>query len=916
VTIRVLIVDDEESIRVTLAEFVKDDRYEIHTAADAEEALRLIEDQPFDVVVTDIVLPRMNGVALLGEIRKRWPDTQVIMLTSDPTVETAAKAMHAGALDYLTKPVTKEAINRVVDNAVRVKQLTDEKRQLEEENKKYQEHLQELVDERTTALREANDIITRSPAVAFLWKNETGWPVEFVSENIRDLFGYSANELLSGTIAYAEIIYPDDLERVMGEIAQYSTEEGTRSFRHEPYRIITKDGEERWINDVTSIRRDPKGVITHYEGMVHDITKRKQAQDALCESEAKYRATFESTGTAMVIIEEDTTLSMVNGQFEELCGYSREEIEGTKTWKEFVVKEDLERMKAYHDARRAEGGQAPVSYEFRLVARDGGIRDIFLTNGIIPGTKRSISSLSDITELKRTEEALQQSKERYRGIVQYQTEGITRWLPDGTLTFVNDAYCSYYGKSRDELIGTHWTEAVAQADREEMLAYAERLRNMVMQGNPVLTTEHREVAAGGEIRWTQWSDHAIFDEKGNLVEFQSSGRDITERKSAQEKERRLLQQQIAMNELSLALGNYVSLQEIYDTLYRYVAELIETDALYISSYNKNEQLIKAEYVRDEYGHIVDPATLPPLKLEGPGHGTQSQAIRSGKPVYIPDILEAMEKIKESYDIASNGTVTRDTVTYSEQEDVLRSELLAPILFKGEVIGVIAVESLRVDAYAQTDLDLLSGLANVAAVAIENAHLQEGLKKTLEDTIRAVGLTTEMRDPYTARHQERVTELACAIARKMRIPEQQIKGIHSAGLLHDIGKIAVPAEILTKPGKLNDLEFSLIRRHPQVAYDILKGIEFPWPIADIVLQHHERMNGSGYPNGLKGDEILLEARILAVADVVEAISSHRPYRAALGLDAALDEIKQGRGTLYDPDVVDTCLGVFEEGFSLD
>jgi len=784
---RVLIVDDEESIRVTLAEFIKEDQYEVHIAGDAKEALRLIEDQPFDVIVTDIILPRMNGVALMKKIRERSPDTQVIMLTGDPTVETATEAVRAGAFDYLTKPVSKNAIRQVVASAATVKLMIDEKRKLEESNRWYKHHLEELVEKRTTALRK---------------------------------------------------------------------------------------------------------------------------------SEAKYRATFESTGTAMVIIEEDTTVSMVNGQFEKLCGYSREEIEGKKSWKEFVVKEDLERMKAYHDARRAEGGQAPLSYEFRLVARDGGIRNIYLTISMIPGAKRSIASLSDITELKRTEEALRQSKEHYRGIVQYQKECIDRWLPDGTLTFVNDAYCSYYGKSRDELIGTDWMEAVAQADHEEMLAYAEHLRNMVMQGNSVLTTEHREVAAGGEIRWMQWNGHAIFDEKGSLVEFQSVGRDITERKRAQEEERRLLQQQIAMNELSLALGNYSSLQEIYNTIYRYFAELIEIDALYISFYNKNEQLIKAEYVRDEQEHVIDPATLPPLKLERPGHGTQSQVIRSGKPMYIPDILDAMDKIEESYDIASDGTVTRDTVPYSQQEDTLRSELLAPMLFKGEVIGVIAVESLRVDAYAQTDLDLLSGLANVAAVAVENAHLQEGLKKTLKDTIRVVGLTTEMRDPYTARHQERVTELACAIARKMRIPEQQIEGIHSAGLLHDIGKIAVPAEILTKPGKLNDLEFSLIRRHPQVAYDILKGIEFPWPIADIVLQHHERMNGSGYPNGLKGDEILLEARILAVADVVEAISSHRPYRAALGLDAALDEIKQGRGTLYDPDVVDTCLGVFEEGFSLD
>ena len=788
-TIRVLIVDDEESICVTLAEFVKDDQYEVHTAADAEEALRLIEDQPFDVVVTDIVLPRMNGVALLGEIRKRWPDTQVVMLTGDPTVETAAKAVRAGAFDYLTKPVTKNAINRVVANAAQVKQLTDEKRRLEEENEKYQEGLEQLVQERTEGLRE---------------KEEFNRRIIESSEDCIKILDLKGNLLYmsSGGQALLEI---DDIEPYLGK---------------------------SWID----FWQDANNV---------------SARQAVGKAAHGKAASFQ--------------------------GYSPT-AKGTPKWWHVIV--------------------SPI------MGPDGKVEQLLATS-------------RDITKHRQAQDKLQESEARYRGIVQYQTECIIdRWLPDGTLAFVNGAYCQFYGKSRDELIGRNWIESVAREDLNQARAYVERFKDTVTQEEPVQTSELREVAADGQVRWMQWTDQAIFNKHGNLVEFQSVGRDMTEHKRAQEEREHLLRQQIAMNELSLALGNYVSLQEIYDTLYRYVAELIETDALYISSYNKNEQLIKAEYVRDEYGHIVDPATLPPLKLEGPGHGTQSQAIRSGKPVYIPDILEAMEKIKESYDIASNGTVTRDTVTYSEQEDVLRSELLAPILFKGEVIGVIAVESLRVDAYAQTDLDLLSGLANVAAVAIENAHLQEGLKKTLEDTIRAVGLTTEMRDPYTARHQERVTELACAIARKMRIPEQQIKGIHSAGLLHDIGKIAVPAEILTKPGKLNDLEFSLIRRHPQVAYDILKGIEFPWPIADIVLQHHERMNGSGYPNGLKGDEILLEARILAVADVVEAISSHRPYRAALGLDAALDEIKQGRGTLYDPDVVDTCLGVFEEGFSLD
>jgi HD-GYP domain-containing protein (c-di-GMP phosphodiesterase class II) len=151
---------------------------------------------------------------------------------------------------------------------------------------------------------------------------------------------------------------------------------------------------------------------------------------------------------------------------------------------------------------------------------------------------------------------------------------------------------------------------------------------------------------------------------------------------------------------------------------------------------------------------------------------------------------------------------------------------------------------------------------------------------------------------------------------MDIPQERIDGINAAGLLHDIGKIAVPSEILTKPTPLTELEFQLIKTHPQVAYDILKEIEFPWPVAEIVLQHHERMNGSGYPKGLSGDQIMLEARILAVADVIEAMSSYRPYRQALGVDAALIEIKKGKGMLYDANVCDACLALFEKGFVLE
>ncbi|TET10184.1 HD domain-containing protein [Candidatus Aerophobetes bacterium] len=188
---------------------------------------------------------------------------------------------------------------------------------------------------------------------------------------------------------------------------------------------------------------------------------------------------------------------------------------------------------------------------------------------------------------------------------------------------------------------------------------------------------------------------------------------------------------------------------------------------------------------------------------------------------------------------------------------------------------------------------------------------ESLQKAIRETIQVVASTVEVRDPYTAGHQRRVTSLASAIAAEMGLSKDQIDGIRMAGMIHDLGKISVPAEILSKPGRITEREFDIIKSHSQVGHDILKTIEPPWPIAQIVLQHHERMDGSGYPQGLSGRDIMLEARILAVADVVEAMASHRPYRPALGIDKALEEISKKQRILYDPHVVDACLKLFTE-----
>ncbi|MCK9313811.1 MAG: HD domain-containing protein [Methanocorpusculum sp.] len=234
---------------------------------------------------------------------------------------------------------------------------------------------------------------------------------------------------------------------------------------------------------------------------------------------------------------------------------------------------------------------------------------------------------------------------------------------------------------------------------------------------------------------------------------------------------------------------------------------------------------------------------------------------------------------------------------------------------------LAVEAIKAGAldYIVKSADTLANMAFfVLRVLREWKHItarkeaERRLHSVLWQTVETLALMVEKRDPYTSGHQKKVSELSTVIARKMNLSEETVQGIKIAAILHDIGKLMVPLEYLNKPGKLDPLEFSIIKTHPQHAYEMLKAIDFPFPVDQIVLQHHEKYDGSGYPQGICGEEILLEARIITVADVVEAISSHRPYRPALGIRAALEEILSNSGKFYDPNVVQACLELFQNG----
>jgi len=286
----------------------------------------------------------------------------------------------------------------------------------------------------------------------------------------------------------------------------------------------------------------------------------------------------------------------------------------------------------------------------------------------------------------------------------------------------------------------------------------------------------------------------------------------------------------------------------------------------------------------------------------------AKAISTGEPYFVQDIINAPMAITWQTEALKRG--------YS-------SVLALPLVSNGKTFGSLSLYSGEPGYFSETDAYHFNKLAEnivygIVALQTRSDRYKaednltkslEKLRKTLGAIIEALENTVEVRDPYTAGHQRRVADLSRSIATQMGFSEDIIDGIRIGGILHDIGKINVPIDILMKPRSLTDLEFSLIKLHPQVGYDVLKGIDFPWPVPKIILQHHERLDGSGYPQGLKNDDILIEAKILSVADVVEAMASHRPYRPALGVDKALEEISDKKGSLYNSEAVDACLGLF-------
>ena len=516
---------------------------------------------------------------------------------------------------------------------------------------------------------------------------------------------------------------------------------------------------------------------------------------------------------------------------------------------------------------------------------------------LVPAVNRALQEANE-RRLRRRAEAVWRE---LAAIVESSDDAIIGATLDGRIKTWNGGAAKMYGYSAEEIVG----KPVGVLALEERVHKLAELQSVIADGKSVThyeTSLHRKDGRQIEV---SLSLSPIRDASGTIVGVSTIARDITQRKVAEwalQRSNRFLRTLSRCNETLVHATDEI---ELLGDMCRVVVETGGFPMAWVGyvEYDPTRSIRPMAQSGERAAEYVGSVDLSWADSEL-GQGPTCRAVRSGE-------------IQVTEDIASDWLYSPRRARALEFG--YRSSIVLPLKANQGVIATLNIYAGEVGVFGEEEVGLLAELAADLAFGISTvrtrAEQQESahkLARALEDTIQAIATTIEARDPYTAGHQQRVSRMAAAIAREMGVGSAQIDGVLRGGEIHDIGKIYIPAEILNRPGRLSEIEFALIKTHPQVGYDIIKDIDFPWPIAAMILQHHERLDGSGYPNGLVGDAILLEAKILAVADVVEAMMNHRPYRPALGFEAAIEEIGRSSGRLFDPTVVDACTRLLRNG----
>ena len=637
--------------------------------------------------------------------------------------------------------------------------------------------------------------------------------------------------------------------------------------------------------------------------VIVDVTERNAAQRKLASTAAILAAEHESTPDGILVVDPTARVISVNRRFGQIFDIPDE----------MLAAGDDERMLARvsQGVTDAEGFQRRLRYLYdhpeessqdELVLKNGHVLDrysspIKTSDGEYLGR---IWFFHDITERKKAEESLRASEERFRLLIEEAPDAILLFDGDqDRLIAANKAAERLFGVPRDEIVkhGPQHFYTPQQPDARPVAQSYSEHNERALAGEQI-TYQRRIRRASGEERICRVT----------LVRIPSAVRllrasfiDITESEGARMALQRLNRTLTTISAANAVLVRARSEKELLDDMCRVAVGTGGYRLAWIGfAEHDDAKTVRPTAWAGERPEYVATANI--TWAEGArGQGPTGTAIRTGK-------------AQVAQNVESNPAMRlwlEELLKFG-----LKSNIALPLRDRSGVFGALVLYAAEPNAFGPEEVSLLTELADDLGFGIRAQRDHAGreaalnsLKEALKSTVQAIATAVEMRDAYTAGHQHRVADLASAIARKIGLPEAQIEGLYLAATIHDVGKINVPSDLLSKPSKLTSLEYQMIQTHAQTGYDIVKGINFPWPIAQMILQHHEKLDGSGYPQRLKGDAMLPEAKILAVADVVEAMMSHRPYRPALGVDAALAEIEKHKGRLFDPAAVDACVTLF-------
>ncbi|MDD5495387.1 MAG: PAS domain S-box protein, partial [Dehalococcoidia bacterium] len=674
---------------------------------------------------------------------------------------------------------------------------------------------------------------------------------------------YSEAEMLSMSIW--DIVPEQFVEQHKKRMADILT--GKAPNEAAEYTVRGKDGTLYYVEILSAPYYEGKELIG-FQAIARDITDRKLAQEALEEREKFLDNVIEHTPNPLWISDAKGTVIRINQALKDLLKITAEEIVGKyNVLQDIQVKEQgfLPLVQSVFEEGKTvrfnldydTGKEAQVELQqtthriIDIVMSAVKNKDGKVTN--------AICLEKDVTERLLAQKALRQEEERFRTLFTNTPIGIA--IADNERRFidVNEAFCSMLGYTRSELLTMTVADVVAPDEREQSIIMTRNLMSGKTQG---YATERRYTKKDGSVILTNVTAAVGAYHEGHPLYGFGIVQDITEQRQAEES----------------ILRSKMLLQNVIDST---------PDWMYVKDQQHRYLMVNRSFAESQ--------NVSPQEMIGkPDLDFFAEELCMGNPE------KGITGFHADDDRAFQGRIVRNTrniVSWADGSLHIYNTYKIPLHDQfGSIYGVL-VYSRDMTEWQKAQDDREAAF--------------KSLQKTLHDMINAMARIVEMRDPYTAGHQKRVAELAGAIAREINLDDSSIDNIIMAATIHDIGKINVPADILGKPGKLSDIEWEMIKIHPQGSYDIVKDIEFPPSVALMVLQHHERVDGSGYPGGLKGDEILPEAKILAVADVVEAIASHRPYRPSRGIDESLEEISSKRGKLYDPVIVDACLKLFKE-----